>query len=75
VGIYIGIRERETKVSEHKGILAAIKLKYDGEVLAAMLEAWEIYPTLKSDCMSKRMEKEYERRKWVRNKLGLKILA
>jgi hypothetical protein len=61
-------------VSEHKGILAAIKLKYDGEVLAAMLEAWEIYPTLKSDCMTKRMEKEYERRKYVKKKLSIATL-
>jgi hypothetical protein len=59
---------------EHKGILAAIRLKYSGEILAAMLEAWEITPTLKSDCMSKRMEKEYERRKWVKAKLNIKTL-
>jgi hypothetical protein len=56
---------------EHKGILAAIRLRYDGEILTVMLEAWEIYPTLKSDCMSKRMEKEYERRRYVKARLQI----
>lgn len=57
-----------------KNILALIKLKYSGEVLTAMLEAWDENPTYKSDCTVKRLEKEYERRKYVKEKLGIQVL-
>lgn len=57
-----------------RNTLAAIRLKYSGEVLDAMLQAWEKNPTYKKDCTLKRLEKEYERRKWVKSKLGISKL-
>ncbi len=54
-----------------KTTLATISLEYRGDVLAAMLEAWEANPTYKTDCTAKRLEKEHQRRKWVKTKLGI----
>jgi hypothetical protein len=57
-----------------KNIKKLIELKYTGEVLETMLRAFELIPTYKSDCTLKRLEKEYERRKYVKEKLNLKSL-
>lgn len=50
----------------NKAILRYIKMTYTGDELAYQLAAWEAIPTLKSDCFSKALEKEYARAKFVR---------
>lgn len=38
--------------------LRLIKLKYTGDELEAYLAAWEVFPTLKTDCPNERRIKE-----------------
>lgn len=49
-------------------ILRLIKIKYSHlpDELELQLKAWEKYPTLKKDCFSKSLEKEYLRAKFVK---------
>jgi hypothetical protein len=53
--------------------LRLIKLTYVGEELEMYLQAWEIYPTLTSDCWSKAMEKQYLRNKFVKELKAQKV--
>jgi hypothetical protein len=46
--------------------LRIIKMTYSGEELDMYLRAWEVHPTLTSDCWSKAMEKQYLRNKFVK---------
>jgi hypothetical protein len=48
------------------GVLRIIRLTYSGEELELYLRAWEVHPTLTSDCWSKAMEKQYLRNKFVK---------
>lgn len=55
-------------MTENKTILRVIKMKWANqpEELELQLKAWEVYPTLKTDCFSKSLEKEYLRAKFVK---------
>jgi hypothetical protein len=55
-------------MQENKTILALIKLKYrdNPEELELWLLAWDAHPTLKKDCYSKQLEKDYLRHKFVK---------
>lgn len=53
-------------MTENKSILRLIKMTYSGEELEMYLAAWAAHPTLKSDCLSKSLEKAYLRAKFVK---------
>lgn len=53
-----------------KSILRLINMTYTGNELEAMLKAWEVHPTYKTDCTAKRLEKEYMRRKYMKELLS-----
>lgn len=52
---------------EDKTVLRLIKLTYSGDELEMYLQAWEVHPTLKTDCFQKQMEKAYLRSKFVKS--------
>lgn len=47
-------------------ILRVIKMQYSGKELEYHLKAWDAYPTLKTDCFVKSMEKAAQRAKFVK---------
>jgi hypothetical protein len=59
--------------TENKSILRLIKLSYEGEELAYQLLAWSAYPTLKSDCTIKQLEKARDRAKFVKELKANKV--
>lgn len=52
--------------TENKSILRLIKLTYSGEELDMQLAAWEIYPTLTTDCNIRATQKKYLRDEYVK---------
>jgi hypothetical protein len=57
----------------NKSILKLIKLTYSGDELEYQLQAWEAYPTLKSDCTIKSLEKAALRAKFVKELKASKV--
>lgn len=56
-------------------ILKNIKLQYSGEELELQLLAWNLHPTLKSDCFVKSMEKAALRSRYVKELKAQKVVA
>lgn len=52
---------------EDFAILKMIKLTYTGEALDMQLKAWAKYPTLRSDCFTKALEKQYLRNQYIKH--------
>lgn len=52
-----------------KTILAAYRVRYEGETLQAALKSLEEYPTFKEDCAVKRAKKEDLRMQYMKQLL------
>jgi hypothetical protein len=57
----------------NKSILKLIQLQYSGEELEYQLQAWSVYPTLKTDCTIKALEKAALRAKFVKELKASKV--
>lgn len=51
--------------NHNTSLLSMIKMTYEGEELQRQLEAWQRYPTLKTDCLIEARNKEGKRRAFV----------